>query len=120
MNIAFAGTACGQILTLSEYTFGYPESQESKKRGHELEELEHHFSADEESPNDEDTISKAKDEQDAAKQFGDAQPKPKTQHFGKCKDDLKDLIPISKAVPIIPSTTIKLSETGMPHAYYTP
>ena len=46
MNIALAGTACGQILTLFEFTFGYPESQESKERGKQLEELEHHFDAD--------------------------------------------------------------------------
>ena len=75
---------------------------------------------DEESPDNEDTISKAKDEQDTAKQFEGAPPKPKKWHFGKCKDDLKDLVPISKAVPIIPSTTAKLSETGMPRSYYSP
>ena len=64
---------------------------------------------DEESPDNEDTISKAKDERDAAKQFEDAPPKPKKHHFGKCKENLKDLVPISKAIPIIQSTTIKLS-----------
>ena len=51
-----------QILTLFKYAFGYPESQESKERGRELEELECHFKIDEESPDDKDTISKAKDE----------------------------------------------------------
>ena len=30
MNVALAGMACGQILSLFEYTFSYPESQESK------------------------------------------------------------------------------------------
>ena len=114
MNITLVGTACGQILTLFKYAFGYPKSQKLKERGCELEELECHFKTDEESPDDEDTIFKAKDEQDAAKQFAGAPPKPKKWCFGKCKDDLKDLAPISKAFPIIPSTTIKLSETGMP------
>ena len=74
---------------------------------------------DEESPDNEDTISKAKDERDAAKQFKDAPPKPKKWCFRKCKDDLKDLVPISKAIPIIPSTIVKLSETSMPNSYYT-
>ena len=32
MNIALAGTTCGQLLTLFKFTFGYPESQESKER----------------------------------------------------------------------------------------
>ena len=120
MNITLVGTACGQILTLFKYAFGYLEIQESKKRGHELEELECHFKTDEESPDNEDTISKAEDEQDAAKQFKGAPPKSKKWHFGKCKDDLRGLVPISKAVPIILSTTIKLSETGVRHSYYSP
>ena len=43
MNIALVGTACGQILTLFEFAFGYPESKELKECGKQLEELEHHF-----------------------------------------------------------------------------
>ena len=31
MNVALAGTACGQILSLFEYTFRYPKSQGSKE-----------------------------------------------------------------------------------------
>ena len=66
MNVALAGTACGQILSLFEYAFGYPESKESRERGKELEELEHHFETDEESPDEEFTISKAEDVVEAA------------------------------------------------------
>ena len=119
MNIALAGMACGQILSLFEYAFGYPESQESKDRGRELEELEHHFQTDNESTDDEDTFSKEQDVTGVAQQFSDTPPKPKRGKFGKCKDDLPDLVPLHKVVPIIPSTTIKLSETGVPCSYYS-
>ena len=86
MNIALAGTACCQILTLFEFAFGYLESKESKGRGKQLEELEHHFDTDNESPGEEDTVSKRQDEKDAAAQFADAdvEPNPKKWRFGKC------------------------------------
>ena len=61
MNVALAGTACGQILSLFEYAFGYPESKESHEWRKELEELERHFEMDEESLGEEFTISKAED-----------------------------------------------------------
>ena len=46
-------------------------------------------------------------------------PKVKWRHFGQCHNDLPNLLPLNKAVPIIPSTTIKLSKTGVPQAYYS-
>ena len=119
MNVALAGTACGQILSLFEYTFGYPESQESKERGKELEELERHFETDKESIQEEFTVSKAEDAAEAAAQFADAPLKAKWHRFGQCHDDLPDLLPLNKAVPVIPSPTIKLSETGVPQAYFS-
>ena len=119
MNVALAGTACGQILSLFEYAFGYPESKESREWGKELEELERHFEMDEESLDEEFTISKAEDAAEAAAQFEIFAPRAKRRKFGQCRDDLPDLIPLSQAVPIIPSTTIKLSETGVPRAYYS-
>ena len=105
MNIMLAGTARGQILTLFEFAFGYPESQESKERGKQLEELEHHFNAEEEPSADEDTMSKADDEKEAATQFDDRATRAKKRCFGQCKDNLKDLVPISKAMPIYNSQT---------------
>ena len=39
MNVALAGTACGQLLSIMEFAFGYPESQESKDQAQQLEEL---------------------------------------------------------------------------------
>ena len=77
MNIALAGTACGQILTLFEFVFGYPESEELKERVKQLEELERHFVAEEEPPATEDTISKAEDEREAATQFDVGAPRAK-------------------------------------------
>ena len=76
MNIALASTACGQILTLFKFAFGYPESKESKERGQQLKELEHHFDTKEESPA-EDTVTKKEDEEDAAAQFAEGEPKAK-------------------------------------------
>ena len=77
MNIALAGTACGQILTLFKFAFSYPESEELKERGKQLEELECHFVAEEESPANEDIISKAEDEKEAVTQFDVGAPKTK-------------------------------------------
>ena len=69
--MVLGGTTCGQIFTLFEFAFGYPESKESKECGKQLEELEHHFNTDNESPGEEDTISKNQDKKDAAEQFAD-------------------------------------------------
>lgn len=118
MNIALAGTACGQILTLFEFAFGYPESEESKARGKQLEELERHF-VDEDPPTEEDIVSKTEDEKEAADQFSSEAPRAKRRRFGQCRDELKDLVPLEKAMPIIPSTTIKLSETGVSRKFYS-
>ena len=119
MNVALAGKVCGQILSLFKYAFDYPESQESKEWCKELEELERHFETDEESLGEEFTMSKAEDAAEAAAQFTDAPPKAKRHRFGQCHDDLPDLLPLNKAVPVIPLTTIKPSKTGVPRAYYS-
>ena len=120
MNIALVETACSQLLTLFEFAFGYPESKELKDRAKQLEEVERHFETDNESSDEGDTVSKACDQQ-AEEQFSTASPEPKLkkQKFGKCCDELKDLVPPSQAMPIIPSTTVKLSETGVSPQYYS-
>ena len=61
MNVALAGTACGQLLSVMEFAFGYPESQESKDRAQQLEELERKFESDNDSPADEDAVTKEQD-----------------------------------------------------------
>ena len=121
MNIALVGTACGQLLTLFEFTFGYPKSQESKDRAKQLKELERHFETDNKSPDEGDTVSKAHDPKEAEEQFFTAslEPKPKKWKFSKCHDELKDLVPINHATQILPSTTVKLNETGVSHQYYS-
>ena len=121
MNIVLAGTTCGQLLTLFKFAFGYPKSQESKERAKQMEELERHFETEEESPGEGDTISKAQDQQEAAEQLAatSSEPKSKKWKFGKCCDELKDLVPISCAIPIMPLTTVKLSKTGVSHKSYS-
>ena len=121
MNVALAETACGQLLTLFEFAFRYPESQESMERAKQLEELERNFETEEESPDEGDTVSKAQDQQKAAEQFvvTSSEPKPKKQKFVKCRDELKDLVPIGHAIPIMPSTTVKFSKTGVPYQSYS-
>ena len=120
MNVALAGTACGQLLSVMEFAFGYPESQESKDRAQQLEELEQKFESDDDSPTDEDAITKEQDIQDAAAHFADTtEPKAKRRRFGQCRDTVKDLVPLGKAAPLLPSTTVKLSETGVSHCQFT-
>ena len=120
MNVALAGTACGQLLSVMEFAFSYPESQESKDRAQQLEELERKFESDDDSPTDEDAVTKEQDIQDAAVHFADTtEPKAKKRHFGQCRDTLKDLVPLGKATPLLPSTTVKLSETGVSCCQYT-
>ena len=85
MNVALAGTACGQLLSVVEFAFGYPESQESKDRAQQLEELEQKFESDDYSPTGEDTVTKEQDIQDAAAHFADtSEPKAKRRRFGQC------------------------------------
>ena len=120
MNVALAGTACGQLLSVMEFAFGYPESQESKDQAQQLEELEWKFESDNDSPAYEDAVTKEQDVQDAAAQFADTtEPQAKRKRFGQCRDTLKDLFPLGKTAPLLPSTTIKLSETGVSHHQYT-
>ena len=120
MNGALVGTACGQLLSIFKFAFGYPESQESKDRGKQLEELECMFESDDNSPGDEDTVSKSQDILDAASHFSAAgEPKAKCRKFGQCCNSLKDLVSLADDTLIVPSTTIKLSEMGVSHWMYS-
>ena len=100
MTLALAGTACGQLLSLLEFAFGYPESRDSKERGKQLEELERHFLTDEESVDDEDMITKAQDVENTTTEFSAAPPKAKKWKFGQCHDELKDLVPLLSLIHI--------------------
>ena len=46
-NIALAGMACGNLLTLIKNAYGYPESKQSIKHGQYLETVEHEFAENE-------------------------------------------------------------------------
>ena len=72
MNLALVGTACGQLLSIFKFAFGYPESQDSKDRGKQLEELEHKFKSDNNSLGNNDTVSRSQDILDAASHFSTA------------------------------------------------
>ena len=89
--------------------------------GKQLEELEWHFDLEDESPAEEDIIMKQQDEKDTVEQFADAEtePKAKKHKFRKCCNDLKDLAPTNQTTPIMPSTTVKLSEMGIPRKLYS-
>ena len=63
---------------------------------------------------------KEQDVANASKQFADASPKAKWCKFGQCKDDLPDLVPLHQVLPIMPSASVKLSETGILQFYYSP
>ena len=120
MNVDLAGIACGQLLSVMEFAFGYPGSQESKDQAQQLEELKRKFDSDNDSPTGEEMVTKEQNIQDAAAHFVDtAEPKAKKRHFGQCRDTLKDLVPLGKATPLLPSTTVKLSETGVSCHQYT-
>ena len=87
MNVALAGTACGQLLSVMEFAFGYPES---KDRAQQLEEFERKFESDDDSPTDEDAVTKEQDIQDAEAHFTDTtEPKAKKRRFGQCQDTLR-------------------------------
>ena len=85
MNVALAGTASGQLLSVMGFAFSYPESQESKDRAQQLEELEQKFDSDNDSPTGEDAVTKEQDIQDAVAHFADTtELKAKKRCFSQC------------------------------------
>ena len=106
-NIALAGTACGNLLSLIEDAYGYPESKESILRGEYLETVEREFP--ENAPDAEPAAGLvSKEATDAEASGGRALPvKRRRLSQGPDKVKLKD------ATPIIPSTTVSLHQTGV-------
>ena len=112
MNVVLAGTALWNLLLATQRV--------RRVRAQQLEELEWRFESDNDSPADEDPVTKEQDVQDAAAQFADTtEPKAKRRRFGQCRDTLKDLIPLGKAASLLPSTTVKLSKTDVSRRQYT-
>ena len=71
-NIALAGTASGNLLSLIENAYGYPESRESILRGQLLETVKREFT--ENDPHVEPATSMITKEKDVAEASGDQGP----------------------------------------------
>ena len=109
------------VLPVGRYSLCSSFPLESKEWGKQLEELEQNFDSEDESPREEDTVSKQQDEKDATEQFADAEVEPKARkhRFGKCHDDLKDSVPMSQSTSNHAPTTVKLSEKGVLRKSYS-
>ena len=74
-NVALAGTASGNLLSLIENAYGYPESKDSILRGQFLETVEQDFMENE--PNVEPAAGMVSKEADAAESLGEPVPPKK-------------------------------------------
>ena len=102
-----AGTACGNLLSLIEDAYGYPESKESILRGKYLETVEHEFA--ENDPHAEPTAGLVSKEATDAEAAGEPIPAKKRHHMAQGPDKAK----LVDATPCTPSTTIPLHCTGV-------
>ena len=99
-NVALAGTACGNLLTLTENAYGYPESKQSIKRGQYLETVECEFAENE--PDAE--LAKGLTSKEAATAEAESQPPPAKQR--KRLPQGPDKCKLQATTAVIPSTTI--------------
>ena len=110
-NVALAGTACGNLLTLIENAYGYPESKQSIKHGQYVETVEWEFAENE--PDAE--PAKGLTSREVATVEATSQPLPAKmrkqlpQGPDKCKLQL--------ATAVIQSTMIPLHQTGVLKRY---
>ena len=110
-NIVLAGTACGNLLTLIENAYGYPESKQSIEPGQYLEPVEWEFVENE--PGAE--LAKGLTSKEVATAEATSQPplakrrKQLPQGPDKCKLQL--------TAAVISSTMICLHQTGVPKRY---
>ena len=106
--MALAGTACGNLLSLIENAYGYPESRQSIERGQYLETVEQEFAENE--PDAEPAkglISKEAATEEVASQ-------PPLAKRRKCLPQGPDKCKLQLAITITPSTMICLHQTSMP------
>ena len=106
-NIALAGTACGNLLSLIENSYGYPETRASVERGSYLETLDRDFA--ENAPNVEPTGGTITKEADAAESQSSVLPPKRRKKSSQGPDKVR----LAKAAPIISSTSIHLHQTGV-------
>ena len=101
-NVALAGTACGNLLTLIENAYGYPESRQSIKHGQYLETVEWEFP--ENAPDTE--PAKGLTSKEAATAEATFQPPPAKRR--KWLPQGPDKCKLQLAGAVIPTTTIHL------------
>ena len=93
-NLTVAGCACGALVDLFELAYGYPESDEQKRKAGEFEKLQRQFS------NNGDQITILEPEQDRleqAKQFSHPFQQTPSVVAGTSKDTPADII--AKGLP---------------------
>ena len=110
-NVALAGTACSNLLTLIENTYGYPESRQIIKRGQYLETVEWEFTENE--PDAEPAKGLTSKEAAAAEAASQPPPAKRRKHLSQGPDKCK----LQLATTIILSTMIRLHQTGVPNKF---
>ena len=107
-NVALAGTACGNLLTLIKNTYGYPESKQSIEQGQYLKTVECEFAENE--PDAE--PAKGLTSKEAATAEDESQPPPAKQR--KWLPQGPDKCKLQATTAVILSTTICLHQIGVP------
>ena len=110
-NVALAGTACGNLFSLIENTYGYPESRQSIEKGQYLETVEWEFAENE--PDAEPAKGLTSKEATTAEVASQPPPAKRRKHLPQGPDKCK----LQLAAAIIPSTMIHLHQTGVPKKY---
>ena len=110
-NVALAGMACGNLLTLIENAYGYPETRQSIECGQYLEIVEWEFVENE--PDAE--LAKGLKSKEAATAEATSQPPPAKRRKQLPQGPDKCKLQLTGAV--IPMTTICLHQTGVPKKY---
>ena len=110
-NVVLVGTACGNLLTLIENAYGYPESKQSIEHGQYLETVEWEFAENE--PDAE--PAKGLTSKEAATAEVTFQPSPAKRRKWLPQGPEKCKLQLAEAV--IPTTTIHLHQTGVPKKY---
>ena len=107
-NVVLAGTACGDLLTLIENAYGYPESKQSIKHGQYLETVEWEFAENE--PDAEPAKGLTRKEAATAEATSQPPPAKRRKQLPQGPDKCK----LQLTAAVIPSTTIHLHQTGVP------
>ena len=110
-NIALAGMAYGNLLTLIKNAYDYPESKQSIKHGQYLETVEWEFVENE--PDVEPAKGLTSKEAETAEAASQPPPAKKRKWLPQGLDKSK----LQLVATVIPTTTICLHQTGVPKRY---